>query len=153
MTTTKSSKTINKVGRPSIFQDPETALKIIQRYQQGATDKEVSEFIGVTEQTIRNWKLSSKQFLWATQEAKEFADGLVEIAAFKRAVGFEYEESSQTDDKITTHKKFAPPDSQMLRYWLNNRKPKNWKERVEIQTDSKETLMVVSNGNKIPIKR
>jgi transposase-like protein len=152
MKMTKSSKTPNKGGQPTKF-DPETATKVIEKYTQGATDKEVADFIGVHENTLRNWKKASKQFLWSTQEAKEFADGLVEIAAFKRAVGFEYEESSQTDDKITTHKKFAPPDSQMLRYWLNNRKPKNWKERVEVQMDTKDTLMVVASGIKLPIKR
>lgn len=143
---------MNKVGRPTEF-DQETATKIIQKYTQGATDKEVAEFIGVHENTIRNWKKASKQFLWSTQEAKEFADGLVEMAAFKRAVGFEYEEEAITDKGTTYFKRFAPPDSQMLRYWLNNRKPKNWKERVEVQMEAKDTLMVVAGGNKLPIKR
>lgn len=144
---------MNKVGRPTEF-DQETATKIIQKYTQGATDKEVAEFIGVHENTIRNWKKASKQFLWATQEAKEFADGLVEMATFRNAMGYEYIERKETSDgKIETYYKHARGDATIQRYWNNNRKPKNWKERVEVQMDAKDTLMVVAGGNKLPIKR
>lgn len=143
---------MSKVGRPTDFNE-EIAEKIITLYAEGKTEEQVAEIIGKTEPTLRNWKKAHQQFFWATQEAKAFADSLVERAGFKAATGYYYEEESETDKGVVVQKKYARPDPTMIKYWLNNRKPKQWKDRVEVQMETKDTLMVVAGGNKLPIKR
>ncbi len=37
--------------------------------------------------------------------------------------------------KIKTVKKYVVPDTKAATYWLNNRKPNDWKNSQEIKTD------------------
>ncbi len=143
-------------GRPTLKSE-ERIEKIAELAAQGKTDKQIADIVGISERTITNWKAKDWQFSAVLKENKQLADDLVEASLFKSAVGYEHrmlkevatKEGVQTIEDASYH----PPNATSMIFWLKNRQPKKWKDRVEIQTDSKETLMVVSNGNKLPIKR
>lgn len=81
--------------------------------------------IGVTEQTIDNWKIEHPDFFEALREAKYKADGAVRRAMYERAIGYEH-----ADVHITTYEgevietpvtKKYPPDTKAGTLWLMNR--------------------------------
>ena len=143
---------MKKKGRPPEYTE-EAGRKIIERYKAGDTDYQVADIIGKHFQTIRNWKKKNQELLYASNEAKREANELIETSTFINGLGYDYTEEVMTANGPQEIRKHARGDQRAREYWLNNRDPKRWKNRVEIQTDSKETLMVVSNGNKLPIKR
>lgn len=75
------------------------------------------------------------------KEGNEEADLKVESALYRRALGYEYEETS-TEVRVdpsgganTTFvkktKKFIPPDTTAQIFWLKNRNSENWRDRQE----------------------
>lgn len=130
-----------KMGRPTVFS--ETVLqKCVDLFGEGKTDEQVAKIIGVTSQTIRNWRKSHEEFFWATKEAKLLADEMVEASLFKKAIGFNYFEEQATKDGIQSLQKFSTPDTKAQIFWLKNRKPKDWKDKVEIENRSTASIFL-----------
>lgn len=71
----------------------------------------------------------------------------IESALLKRALGFTLEESTSEDivDKRTGEsmetakrrvtKKSVPPDVRALLFWLKNRRPERWRDRIEVPAE------------------
>ena len=102
----------------------------------GATDMEVADELGVTVTTIYNWRGKHPEFLAATKFGKEQADERVERGLYQRAVGFEYPAVKISFDKdgnplFAEYREYYPPDATAAKHWLNNRKPKEWRDKVE----------------------
>lgn len=122
----------------------------------GATDKELAEAFKVSQRTINRWKKDHPSFLEALQRGKDAADAEVEKSLFKRAIGFEYEESEKIIEvnndggsrlaKIRTVNKLVPPDTMAIMYWLNNRKRKSgeWAQRQEVEVTTDEAKVDLS---------
>lgn len=101
----------------------------------GVTDIQLAEFFGVSKQTINSWKKEYPEFLSSLKAGKEEADAKVSEMLYKRAIGYDYNEV-RTDKKgrkilktITT-KKQVPPDTTAAIFWLKNRQPELWRERI-----------------------
>lgn len=107
---------------------------MIALYQAGKTDIQVAEVIGVCEKTINNWKGKHPEFLQALRESKQIADELVEASLFSRAVGYSHPEERvfQNEGIIVTHDtiKQYPPDTTAAIFWLKNRQPDKWREKM-----------------------
>lgn len=105
----------------------ETKLKAIaEMVSKRATQKEVAEFLGITEKTLIKLKKTHQRL----DDAFEFGDeelknNLID-AMYRRAVGFEYEETqtvieeTKTGQKkrITKFKKQSLPDISAIKYLL-----------------------------------
>lgn len=123
-----------KRGRKSTFNSKiqETILRLIQ---DGRTDDQIADVIGVSRRTLSNWKGKHPELLHAVREAKLSADELVEASLFSRAVGYTHAEEKVFchEGMITTHEtqKHYPPDTTAAMFWLRNRQPKRWKEKTE----------------------
>ena len=78
-----------------------------------------------------------------------FEDLDVEKALYKRAVGYDYEESERTEEELASGgvktrvkiaKKHVEPNMQALMFWLKNRRPEVWKEKRDADAcDADET--------------
>ena len=131
-----------KSGRPSKFNDDIERIAL-NLFEEGKTDKQVANIIGVTEQTINNWKIKHKSFFESLKQKKEFADQEVVRALFERATGYSHEEEkllvvsdggdrgSRVERVMTT--KHYPPDPTSMIFWLKNRQPDLWREKQEVQ--------------------
>jgi hypothetical protein len=126
-------------GRPSKF-DMLTELdrKNIERMaKRGFTDKEMAEFLDITEQTFNNWKLDHPKFFESLKEWKEYADARVERSLYERALGFSHAEdkifkpAGEAPTVVPTIKHYAP-DTTACIFWLKNRKKKEWRDKVEL---------------------
>lgn len=124
------------VGRPSLYDAafPDQARKLCRL---GATDKELADFFGVDVATIGRWKLQHAGFREALKDGKEVADAEVADRLYQRALGF-----SHREDKILQHNgvpvivptvRHYPPDTVACIFWLKNRRPDLWRDKVGLE--------------------
>lgn len=102
----------------------------------GGTIEDVAELIGVCPATIYNWAKDEPQLAAAINGGRNFADANIASRLYQRAMGYthETEEIKVVGDEIHRVKttKHYPPDANSLKFWLINRQPDLWKEKVEI---------------------
>jgi transcriptional regulator with XRE-family HTH domain len=102
----------------------------------GFTDKQVAKLFGVTKQTLTNWKREYPQFFASLKRGKAVADDQVELSLFQRAVGYSHPDVHITSYlgrvTITPIIRHYPPDTAAAFIWLKNRRPDNWRDRVEL---------------------
>ena len=121
-------------GRPSKYR-PEFCEQAKKLVALGATDLQLANFFEVSEQTIYTWKQNYPEFLEALKLSKELCDSQVERSLFQRAMGYSHPEVKvfQSNGEIITHEviKHYPPDTTAMIFWLKNRNPQEWRDRVE----------------------
>lgn len=132
------------MARPSKFNNS-ISEKIIELYEQGKTDIQVAQIIGISERTINNWKNNKPEFVQALKEAKFAADELVEASLFRRATGYSHKVEKIFCDKFgqitrAMTVQHYPPDTTAAIFWLKNRQPENWREKQPGENDTKITF-------------
>ena len=121
-------------GRPSKYKPeyPEQAAKLCML---GATDAQLADFFSVAVSTISLWKVQHPEFSEAIKVPKAQADQCVEQSLYRRAMGYEHDETDirTVGTKLvkTPIRKHYPPDTTAAIFWLKNRDPENWRDRVE----------------------
>lgn len=131
---------------------PEQALKFCLL---GYTDKELAKAFDIAESTFYKWKLEHSEFSEACSQGKEIADAEVAQAFYKRAVGYEYESekivvvpngagagSSVERVPITA---VVLPDASAALKWLQNRRPKEWRDKIDVEHSGKIDTNDLSN--------
>jgi len=130
-------------GRPTKYSQKynEQARKLCLM---GYTDKQLGKFFEVAESTINKWKIDHRGFSESLKAGKEVADADVTASLFERAKGYSHIETKvfNNQGEILTHdvNKIYPPDPISIKYWLNNRQPLRWREKVEESNEKDETL-------------
>jgi hypothetical protein len=129
-------------GRPTDYKK-EYAKTAAAMCKLGATDANLAEAFGVSLSTLSLWKVTHKEFSDSVKLAKEEADARVEASLFQRAMGYEHDEVDiKVIDKeviLTPIRKYYPPDSTAMIFWLKNRQPAKWREKQEIEHSGKIT--------------
>lgn len=107
----------------------------------GATDEEIAKAFGISVRTLHRWKKDHESFEQSLMVAKDQADAKVERKLYERAVGYSYEEvetvmeidgdGNRKPAKVKRVQKHCPPDVLAQMYWLNNRKPSQYKRNPE----------------------
>lgn len=107
----------------------------------GYTDKQLADFFNVNERTINRWKKDYPEFCQSIKKGKEVADIEVIESLYKRAVGFEYDETElKTDGNAKSKrviKKLVVPDTTAQIFWLKNRQPEMWRDKQEREITGK----------------
>ncbi|MEH3125556.1 helix-turn-helix domain-containing protein [Agrobacterium cavarae] len=124
------------MARKSGYQS-EYAAQAEKLCEQGLTDKQLAEFFGVTDRTISRWKLDYPEFCQSLKAGKEISDDLVVRSLFQRAIGYSHPDvdikvidGGVVKTEITKH---YPPDTTAAIFWLKNRKPKEWRDKQEVE--------------------
>jgi hypothetical protein len=98
----------------------------------GATEYEVAIALGVSVDTLANWKARHPEFLGATKAGKEAKLERVERALFHRAVGYTHEATKffQNGSEVIAvkHDEHYPPDTGACAFYLKNGDPAVWKD-------------------------
>lgn len=122
------------MGRPSKFR-PEFVQQAEKLCKLGATDLEIADFFEIDVRTLHRWKADNTEFCHALKAGKAEADERVERSLFARANGYEHDE---VDIRVvngevvqTPIRKLYPPDTTACIFWLKNRRPDLWRDRVE----------------------
>jgi uncharacterized protein YbbC (DUF1343 family) len=145
-------------GRPSKYK-PEYAKQAAKMCELGATDPQLADFFEVNLSTISLWKVVHKEFSDALKLAKEKADQVVEQSLYKRATGYECDEMDirVIDGQVicTPIRKAYPPDTTACIFWLKNRKPAQWRDKVETMLtgpDNKAPTLIQIVAPQIPVQ-
>lgn len=111
----------------------------------GASEKDIAEFIGISQKTLTKYKHENVEFKDAVEQKKN-SDALVIKAFFKRACGYVAEEETtefkgkkspegEMLDELVVKKKTkkdVPPDLNAIKWWLENSCPQQSVEAEEI---------------------
>ena len=131
-------------GRPSKFKDEETieqAALLCRIF--AATDDQLAQFFKVERQTIANWKQKKPEFFDALKDSKAEADDKVELSLFKRATGYTRTiERLTKDGQVVPCVEEMPPDPVSCIFWLKNRRPKQWRDKQEIEQINQQPMQV-----------
>jgi hypothetical protein len=115
---------------------PEFAVIAFRFMLLGSSIENLAKTIGVDRQTIYNWEKAYDDFSAALRSGREAADTAVAARLFQRAMGYTYEaeEIKIVEGQIerVTVTKHHPPDPQSAMFWLKNRQPEMWKDKVEV---------------------
>lgn len=127
-------------GRPTKYK-PEFAAQAKKLCNLGATDVDLAEFFEVTVRTIYRWQIERKEFCHATKVGKATSDDRVERSLYHRAIGYTFESEKIMTVSIGNNQgssvervpivEHVPPDTTAMIFWLKNRRPSDWRDRVE----------------------
>lgn len=135
-----------KGGRPSAYRAEYAASAERLCALFGATSKDLAEFFGVADSTVRLWAKADPAFSAALKSGRAVADAKVTRRLFERACGFEHDAVKimqyEGEPVIVPYVERYPPDTTACIFWLKNRRPDLWREKVEVEhsTSIAETL-------------
>ena len=128
--------------RTSYKDDVEPYLSRIKAWaRDGATDEIIVKKLGISRSAFYKFKSQFVDFADALKKGKEDVDIQVENALLKRALGYEYNETTQELSgfgqmrvtKIVT--KQVIPDTTAQIFWLKNRRSDKWKNKIDEPED------------------
>ena len=145
----------------SKWEDIKDKLILVEGWaRDGLTDKQIADNLGISKDTFYKYKKDHTDFSDSLKKGKELIDYQVENALLKRALGYDYIETTKEckwNKKLEkfemvvtkTVTKQVAPDTTAQIYWLNNRKPKYWRNRIDNNENNKTDL---NNAKEILVK-
>jgi len=137
-------------GRPTKFK-PEYMDLAYKYCLLGATDADLARFFDVEESTVNNWKIDYPEFLESLKKGKEQADANVASKLYHRALGYEHSEDKIFNDNgeamVVPTIKHYPPDPTAAIFWLKNRQPEKWRDKVDIDANVSGEITVTLEGD------
>lgn len=140
-------------GKYEQWLEPEGLLRLEGWARDGLTDEQIAHNIGIHRDTLIQWKKKFADISDALKKGKEVVDREVENALFKKACGYTVElrkpmkvrrvlYNEETGRKLEEYEEVVeaveevhvPADTTAQIFWLKNRKPEAWRDKV-IYTD------------------
>lgn len=132
----------------------ESVLLLVKKWRaDGAGLDEIAEKLGISRTTLFKYQDIHADFADALKKGKEIIDAEVENSLKKECIGYNYEETTTTTTAIInertgeitdlkkvetkTFKKYARPSATAIAYYLNNRMPTVWKNRMVMASEEK----------------
>lgn len=135
-------------GKYEYWMNPEGILRLEAYARDGLTDEEIAKKLDISTSTLYEWKKKYPEISEALKKGKEIPDIEVENKLFESACGIkvtvkkpikvkevifengkkvkEIEKVVQAEEEI-----YIPPQVTAQIFWLKNRKPDTWKQKVE----------------------
>lgn len=137
-----------KTGRPTKFNDT-MIVQVEKLARLGATDEEIADFLGICIQTLHTWVKEHPEFMEARKRGKDYIDAQVEQSLFRRAMGYTHESvkifNASGEPLIVPYTEKFAPDTTACIFWLKNRQPAEWRDKIE--HDHKGGVTIVLNGD------
>ena len=124
----------------------------------GLIEEEIAKKLNIGISTLSKYKVEHVELVEALKKGKEVIDYEVEQKLLKRAMGYEYNETTQENvfdavtkttsmevTKIVT--KTVLPDTTAQIFWLKNRKPKEWRDKHDIDANLSGGLQIKLDDN------
>lgn len=116
----------------------------------GLTDEQIAHNMKISVATLYNYKNKYLEILETLKKGKEIVDYEVENSLLKKALGYTKTLNKQKvtnlgdviDYKEEIH---VAPDTTAIIYWLNNRRPKQWRNKQEIDTYSNNKVQIIND--------
>lgn len=134
-----------KEGRPTKYKD-EYAEQAKKLCNLGATDVQLSDFFNVSKSTLNLWKLKHEDFSDSLRIGKGVPDENVKRSLYERAMGYSHLESklNVVNGELieTVVEKHYPPDATSMIFWLKNRCPSEFKDKIEHEQTNDKPLSI-----------
>jgi protein involved in sex pheromone biosynthesis len=155
------------VLQPEDWIKPDNLTLLTAWARDGLIDKEIAEKMNVSPPTLYKYKKMFPEIVEALRKGKELVDVEVENALYKKALGYNvsvqkafkvkdivYNENgkkiSETERiEYAEEEIHIPADTTAQIFWLKNRKRKNWRDKVEYETNNDELNKVKELLSKI----
>ncbi len=142
---------MSNAGRPTKYNNIDLE-KVTKLCRLGVTDKELSDFLDISEATLNNWKKEYPEFLESIKKGKVISDGEVVNSLYKRATGYTAIEEKPMlingELEMVQTKKQYPPDSTACFFWLKNRRKENWRDKQDISVDGGVNIVYAKDEDK-----
>lgn len=113
----------------SRWEDVKDKLVLVEGWaRSGLTDEQIAHNLGIGYTTFKDYKNKYPTFLTALKKGKEVVDFEVENALLKSAL------EGNTTAQI---------------FWLKNRKPKEWRDKVEQQIDNVQRVKIIDDTDEV----
>lgn len=127
-----------------------TLVELLQHFAKaGMTIPEMAEALEITEPTLNRWIAEIPAVKEALHKGREIADAKVAASLYRRAIGgFEQRETKIVKDAEgnevgrTETVRVLPPDPTAISFWLKNRRPDLWRDKVEHDVTGKISIEV-----------
>ena len=111
---------------------------ILNWCKDGLIEDDIVKKLNIAMSTFSRYKVEHEELREALKRGKEVIDYEVEQKLLKRAMGYDYNEVKNVTDPdggITTTitVKSVIPDTTAQIFWLKNRKPKEWRDKQEVE--------------------
>jgi len=132
-----------EIGRKGKYADwltPDGLTTVTGFAREGLSDTQIAMKIGISTSTFCEWQNKFPEFSEAIKKGKAPVDIEVENALLKRALGYDYEEviteveelgEGRQKKHIRKIKKHMPGETAAQIFWLKNRRPGRWRDKVE----------------------
>ncbi len=129
-------------GKWEKWVEPDNLLLLASWARDGATDEDIAKTIGINVSTLYDWKKKHPEISEALKINKGIADVKIENALYRKALGCTVTEKvvsrvKQPDGQIVETERIVerevPPDTTAAIFWLKNRKPKDWRDKQEVE--------------------
>lgn len=150
-------------GQSEEWRTEENLIRLRGWARDGLTNEQIAHNMGINIATLYRWIAKHSDICEALKKSKEVADYEVENSLYMKALGFTtevmkpykvkkvvYDEKTGRKLKESEEIEYAkeevyiPPDTTAMIFWLKNRKPHVWRDKVEsMQTESGEAAGVI----------
>lgn len=132
-------------------------VELLQHFAQaGMTIREMAEALECTEMTLNLWIAEIPAVKEALARGREIADAKVAASLYRRAIGgFEQRETKIVRDASgeivgqTETTRILPPDPGAIAFWLKNRRPDLWRDKVEHDVTGKISIEVTKRRREL----
>ena len=141
------------IGRKGTYDEwlTDDGLMQIQGWaRDGLTEQQIAHNMGIGLTTLKDWKGKFPSILTAIKKGKAPVDLEVENALLKRALGYDYEEviteieevgEGRQKKHVRKLKKHMAPDVTAQIFWLKNRRPGRWRDKIEAAPEQGNELL------------
>jgi len=129
-----------KRGRPTEYDPERHPFLVMCLAREGLTEKEMAQKLGIGKTTLTRWKQEHPEFRASLNGSREEADLKVVDSLYRRAIGYEFEETEmvvtakdgeEKPAKEKRVKKHVAPDVTACIFWLKNRRPAEWRDKLQ----------------------
>lgn len=110
-------------------------LLLLQAWaRRGLSDEQIAHNMGISVATLYNYKKTHLEILEALKKGKDVVNVEVENALLKRAMGYEYTETTREGGVVTkVVTKHVAPDTTAQIFWLKNKMPQDYRDKKELE--------------------
>lgn len=147
--------TIASKGKYREWTSPDGLTLVEGMAREGLSDEQIAAKIGIGTTTYYEWQKAYPEFREAIKKGKAPVDIQVENALLKRALGYTatetveeiYQEGEGKNRRIVSSHvrkitKEIPPDVGAIVFWLKNRRPGKWRDKIEAAPEASSELLL-----------